>query len=347
MSLKNRSRLHKIRNGGKVKKYSVGIDIGGTNIAVALVTADGKIKSKIKFPTKINRGEEIIIDEIVWKVSRVVKSVPVKSVAGIGIGAAGFIYYEEGTIKFSPNMFHREVPFVSMMNEKIRSRGDKRLLGLPLYFDNDANVAAWGAYQMDVPKTVENLICVTLGTGVGGGIIIDGKIYHGADGYAGEIGHIILNPDGPKCNCGNYGCMEKYVGAGSIVERTLREIKRGRRSMIEKLVNGRLEDMTTKTLYDAAKRGDELANEMWKNTGRCLGISLAGIVNLLNPEFIVLAGGVAKAGDLILSPMRRTIKEHANTYAAKAVRCIISKLGDNLGVVGAALLVRQKDAKSF
>ena len=315
-----------------MNKYSVGIDIGGTNVTVALVTKKGKIVRKIKFPTRVEEGKTKIIKRIVKALDEIMKSLQSKSIEGIGIGVAGDIDQKRGIVRFSPNLFWKNVPIARLINKKFNVK---------VVVDNDANAAAWGTYILETKRKAKNLICITLGTGVGGGLILNGRIYHGASGTAGEIGHITVNPQGQKCNCGNYGCLETYVGSAYIVRKAIKEIKKGERSLIKKLAGGNLQSITSQTIQAAALKGDKLARRIWKEAGEYLGIALSGVINLLNPGVIVFGGGVAKAEELIFQPMKKEIRKRAFKVPFEKVKFTRTKFGPDLGVIGASLLTLQ------
>jgi glucokinase len=317
-----------------MKKYSIGIDIGGTNITVALVTEKGEIIRKISFPTRAEQGKTKIIKRIINALDVIMQGLSFNSIKGIGIGAAGDIDQNKGVIRFSPNLAWKNVPIVHLLNKRVKTR---------IVLDNDANAAAWGAYILETRRKIKNLLCVTLGTGVGGGLILNGKIYHGASGSAGEIGHMTLNPQGQRCKCGNYGCLETYLGSNYIVEKAIREIRKGEKSLIEKMAGRNLKSITSQTIHTAALKGDRLAKRIWKEAGEHLGIALAGVINLLNPGIIVFCGGVAKAGELIFKPMKAEIKRRAFKIPFEKVRFTRTKFGEDLGVIGAALLTLQEN----
>ena len=319
-----------------MNKYSIGIDIGGTNITVALVTKKGKIVRKIKFPTKVEEGKTKIIKRIVKALDEVTKGLQSKSIEGIGIGVAGDIDQKRGIVRFSPNLFWKNVPIARLINKKFKVK---------VVVDNDANAAAWGTYILETKRKAKNLICITLGTGVGGGLILNGRIYHGASGSAGEIGHITVNTQGQKCNCGNYGCLETYVGSAYIVRKAIKEIKKGERSLIKKLAGGNLQSITSQTIQAAALKGDKLARRIWKEAGEYLGIALSGVINLLNPGVIVFGGGVAKAEELIFQPMKKEIRKRAFRVPFEKVKFTRTKFGADLGVIGASLLTLQGNRK--
>jgi len=319
-----------------MNKYSIGIDIGGTNITVALVTEKGEIVRKIRFPTKIEEGKTKTIKRIVKALHLVMEGLRSDSIRGIGIGAAGDIDQNRGIVRFSPNLSWKNVPIVRLIKKKFNMR---------FVLDNDANAAAWATYILETGRKAKNLLCITLGTGVGGGFILDGRIYHGASGSAGEIGHITLNPQGQKCKCGNYGCLETYIGSGYIVEKAVKEIRKGEKSLIKKIAGGNLQTITPETIQTAALRGDKLARKIWKEAGEHLGIALSGVINLLNPGVIVFGGGVAKAGELIFKPMKEVIRKRTFRVPFDKVKFSCTKLGEDLGAIGAALLTLQENIK--
>jgi glucokinase len=312
-----------------MKKYSIGIDIGGTNITVALVTKKGEILRKIRFPTKAEEGKTKTVKRIVKALHVVMKGLHSGSIQGIGIGAAGDIDQNRGVVRFSPNLSWKNVPIVHLIKKKFNLR---------VVLDNDANAAAWATYILETGRKAKNLLCITLGTGVGGGFIVDGRIYHGASGSAGEIGHMTLNPQGQRCKCGNYGCLETYIGSGYIVEKAVTEIRKGEKSLIKKIARGKLQSITPETIQTAALRGDKLARKIWKEAGERLGIALSGVINLLNPGVIVFGGGVAKAGELIFKPMKEVIRKRTFRIPFDTVKFSCTKLGEDLGAIGAALL---------
>ncbi len=315
-----------------MKKYSIGIDIGGTNVTVALVTEKGKIVRKIRFPTRVEEGKTKTIKRIVKALDEVMKGLRSNSIEGIGIGAAGDIDQDRGIVRFSPNLFWKNVPIVRLIKKKFN---------LKVVLDNDANAAAWGTYILETKRKAKNLLCITLGTGVGGGLILNGRIYHGTSGSAGEIGHITLNPQGQRCRCGNYGCLETYVGSAYIVKKAIKEIRKDGRSLIKKLAGGNLQSITSQTIQAAALKGDKLARRIWREAGEYLGIALSGVINLLNPGVIVFGGGMAKAEELIFQPMKKEIRKRTFKVPFEKVKFTRTKFSADLGVIGAALLILQ------
>ncbi|OGS19478.1 MAG: hypothetical protein A2219_03140 [Elusimicrobia bacterium RIFOXYA2_FULL_50_26] len=315
--------------GADMAKIYLGIDLGGTEVKLAVVDAYGNILEHASFQNSFNSVPEEVVAEIV-RFSRNMKHF--SEVSATGVGVAGDIDQQKGVVRFSPNL-------PRWKNTPLKKLLERELPGI-ISIDNDANAAAWGAYWLDAKGKVRNLICVTLGTGVGGGIICDGKLYRGATGTAGEIGHIPLNPDGPRCNCGSFGCIERYVGAAHLSSQAKELLKTRKHSKILTLSGGDPDAITPYILARAAESNDTIAINIWKTAGRQLGIVFAGIINFFNPEMIVLAGGVSKAGKLILDPIKETVRERAFEKPASICKIVISKYTQKLGVVGAAFLSR-------
>ena len=313
--------------------YFVGIDIGGTNTKIAIVSEKGVIIHTDKIHTETKIPKEEMLKIIVSSVFGVIKEANLKNAAikGIGFGVPGNIDYENAYIHTLVNIHGWEdTPLRKLLSQEV---------DWPIYVDNDVNVMALGELKFGAAKNKQNVLCITLGTGLGGGIIIDGNLYRGSSGTAGEIGHIVFDPNGPACNCGSWGCIETYVGNSYIVEYAVRRLRKKPESLIQKLVHGNLHKVTPKILQEAAHEGDEFACAIWEEVGINLGIVLAGVVNLLNPELIVIGGGVGQAGDLFISTVEKTIIERSMKVPAEAVSVKPAKLGPEAGVIGAAALV--------
>ncbi len=313
-------------------KYLIGVDLGGTNLKVALLNLKGEIKEKISILTE--QGKEVVLRQIVESIGEVIEKAKVKksAILGLGLGTPGLVDSLKGIVRSFTNIRGwKNVPLKEYVEKNA---------GFPTYIDNDVNLMALGELMCGAGQGVKNLVCLTLGTGVGGGIIIEGKIYRGSTLSAGEVGHIPVNADGPHCRCGGYGCLERYVGNAYIVEKAVKAIEGGRRSLIKKLAEDNLEAITPWTIFQAARRGDKLAKEIWEETGRYVGIALSGVINLLNPEMIVIGGGVAQAGKLLFEPVRRTVKERAMSIPAGKVKIVPAKLGEDAGLIGAGMLVK-------
>ncbi|MEA3347083.1 MAG: ROK family protein, partial [Candidatus Auribacterota bacterium] len=205
-----------------------------------------------------------------------------------------------------------------------------------VYVDNDANMMALGEYAYGAAKGARNAICITLGTGVGGGLILEDKLYHGSFMAGGEIGHMPVNVEGPACACGGKACVESYVGNSYIVKRTVEYLKSHDKSILAQWFKGKYHKITPLDIANAAKRGDALAKQIWSETGKYLGVCLAGVVNLLDPEIVVVGGGMAKAGGLILKPVRKTLQERVMQIYFQRVKVVSAKLGNNGGLMGCA-----------
>jgi len=313
-------------------RYAVGIDIGGTYIKLALVDINGRISRRSKLSTSNYRTREELIEAVASEVKaiRAEASLPRGALLGAGIGVPGLVDFKRGMVYNLTNLSGwRNTPLKKMLGAK---------LGLPVMVDNDVNLMALGEYRFGAGKGAKNIICLTLGTGVGGGIIIDGALYRGSTFSAGEIGHMPLKEDGLSCNCGGRGCLECYVGNGYLVEEIKAEIRAGVRTMITKLTGKNVSAITPETITQAALKGDKFSIDFWNKVGRRLGITLTGVINLLNPERIIIGGGIADAGQLLFGPIRRTVNERALPIPRRAVKIVKAKLGNDAGVIGAASL---------
>ncbi len=307
---------------------SIGIDLGGTNIKAGLVDKSGKILFKTSVPTESELGYKHVIEQIIKATTIVIEKDD--DVVGIGIGAPGIVSAEEGTVKSPPNIpGWKKVNLGKILSDKF---------GKKVFVENDANAAAIGEYIFGAGKTTKSFIMVTLGTGVGGGIIYDGKLFRGETGGAGEIGHVTINYKGRKCNCGSYGCIETYVGNQRIVEKVKREIKSNPDSKVVELAGEKLETLSPKTLYDAAKLGDEYAIKAIEDIAVMLGAAFASTVNLLDISTIILGGGVSGFGNFLLTPLKKNLKERVLAPNRPRVKIKLSKLKNDAGIKGASSL---------
>jgi len=317
------------------KKYSIGVDLGGTNIVSAIVNYQGKIINRLKVPTFAERGKEATIKRIIEAIHKniVQSSVAPDEIIGIGIGAPGPLDIKRGIINFAPNLpGWRDVPLRKILEDEFNMK---------VVLENDANAAAWGERCFGIGRGVDNLVCFTLGTGIGGGIIIDGKIYHGNNYGAAELGHMTVNKDGPRCNCGNYGCLEAYSSATGIKNRIKNRIKEGIKSKFLNFDNDDelFESLRLKLIFESARKGDKLTKSVVEEAISYLGIAIANIANILNPEMVVLVGGITNEGDKLLIPLRREVKKRAFYSNYKSLKIVIGELGGNAGVLGAAALL--------
>jgi glucokinase len=316
-----------------VAKVAIGVDLGGTNVRLGAVSEKGDIISSSRMFTDVGKGPASVIGRIVTAVKSLMRksSGPGRGVLGVGIGVPGIISLPEGIVRFSPNL-------PGWNDIQLRDKMEKAL-GLPVVVENDANAYALGEHRFGAGIGTGSMLCITLGTGVGGGIIIDGLLVRGSDGMAGEVGHMTVRPNGILCNCGNRGCLERYASATAIVERTVSAMRRGATSSLVPKYSRRPELLTALTVYDAAMAGDALSARIYRDAGRSLGIVSAGLINLLNMDRIVVGGGMAGAWEIISGPMRAEATKRA--FDIPAARCGIVQglLGDDAGVLGAAGLV--------
>ena len=319
-------------------RYIVGVDLGGTSINVGVVPFEGgTVLGMRSLPTKPERGPKFVVDRMIEMIGAAVKDarhegdVPDDGVLGIGIGSPGPLDRETGTVLDTPNLGWRNFPLRDLI-----ANGS----GFEAVLDNDANCAALGEYWQGAGRDVRHLIAVTLGTGIGGGIVLDGEVLHGASDMAGEIGHMTIDSTGRKCNCGNYGCLEAYASGPAIAARAVEGLGGNNGSILPSLVDGDLEQITAETVYEAIVAGDPYAKDVMRETAQFLGTGLGSLINLFNPGMIVIAGGVTLAGDHLMRPLRAEVKKRAFREGFESCRIVVSELGGMAGVVGAAATYR-------
>lgn len=314
-----------------IKRAAIGVDIGGTNVKLGLVDPSGKVIFRESFPTHQPQGKKGLLQTIVGHVRELARLSAERDhrVVGIGIGAPGAVDVERGFVYFFPNIpGWKDTPLKNIL---------ERRFGLPVAVDNDANAMAYGEFRFGAGRGSKTIVALTLGTGIGGGLVIDGKLFHGPHFSAVEIGHIVLNENGPLCACGNHGCLETYVGSGYFVQEALRRLKKNPGGILAgDLRKGK--ELTPLAVAQAARRGDDLSKEMWSQTGAHLGNALAGLANLLNPEKFILGGGIAQNGDLLFKPVIAALNKKAFPIAASSVKVVPAALGVDAGLIGAAAL---------
>ena len=307
------------------KKYAIGIDLGGTNLRVALVSQEGEIARKIK-----KASSEEVFNSLLETIEEIMQG----DIAGIGLGVAGLIDRKNGRVFSSPN--HRAVEGLDLIE------GIQRKFNLPVYLENDANVAALGEKVSGAGKNFENFILLTLGTGIGGGIIYKGELLD----VSAEIGHMSINAEAEKCPCGNIGCLENYASARAMIAKAVAMLEKGAESMLKNCCNGSIYKITPEDIYKSALEGDTLSREILRDAGRALGVGLANLINILSPEAIILAGGLIGAWNIYVQEAIREASRRAFKDVFEAVKIIPSSLGDDAGIVGAASLVFMKTAKN-
>ncbi|SES84390.1 ROK family protein [Anaerobranca gottschalkii] len=312
-----------------MEELIIGVDLGGTNIAAALVKKDGSIIKKISNPTEANKGKDVVITNLIATIEELLGYVDHnKKIKGIGIGIPGVCDIEKGLVKFAPNLFWENVEIVKILESKFN---------LPVFIDNDANAAALGEVWCGAGKGKRDIVCITLGTGVGCGIILNGEIFHGAGNGAGELGHITVKEDGPKCNCGNNGCLEVLVAAPAIAKKGKDALLKGD-TLLRDITD--LEKLTAKDVFDAAKKGDKICLDIIKDVANNLGLAIANVINILNPQMIIIGGGVAAAGDILFKPLEEVVAKRALKDLYKDVEIVPAQLGNDAGIIGAAALVK-------
>jgi glucokinase len=314
----------------------VGIDIGGTNLVVGLVPADGGRPRGLRIrATEAARGGDRIVDDVVRMARESVQEVTGGDgghrILGVGVGSPGPVDRASGRVVTSPNLGWRDYP----LRDRIQALAD-----WPVSVDNDANCATWGEYWVGAGRGTGSMIGVIVGTGIGGGIILNGELVHGASDAAGELGHTTVNFAGRRCACGNYGCVEAYASGPNIAARAREGLEAGTESLLAGLVDGDLSRITAATVYEAVVEGDPFASEVMTEAARVLGAGIASLVNTLNPEAVVIMGGVTRAGEVLFSPLRDEVRRRAFKVAADACRILPAALPETAGVVGAAGLCR-------
>lgn len=323
----------------KANKFIVGVDLGGTNIVVGALSEDGTKEYAMRSePTRASQGAEAVVDRMVRMIDTVIAEALAKGVKkshclGIGVGAPGPLDRENGVVITTPNLGWNNFPLRQVIADR---------MGLQATLDNDANCATLGEWWLGAARGGRNVVGMTIGTGIGGGLILDGKLYHGSSDVAGEIGHMTIDVTGRRCGCGNYGCLEAYASGPSIAERAREAIVGEPSSMLHDMVEGDLARLTAATVYDAAKRGDPVAVEVVRETARFLGTGLANLLNVFNPDVVVIAGGVTQAGDPLFEPLRREVARRAFKPAVQACRIVPGTLPGTAGVVGAVATFKQQ-----
>jgi len=310
-------------------KKVLAFDLGGTKIAFGVVAENGEVLGSDKIETLAKQGPEQAIQRVNLAAQSLLQKLNIKpqELIGIGIASPGPLDISKGCVDGSPNL-----PGWSGYSIE---QGLSSFFNLPARIDNDANAAALGEYKFGAGKNKKNMVYITVSTGIGGGVIVDGRLMRGANGNAAELGHLTLNINGPACPCGANGCFEMYASGTAIARRTREAIQAGAASQILSLA-GSLEKITTHHLLAALQKEDELAKKIWNETTEYLGRGLAVVINTFNPELIVVGGGVTAAGELLFTPVREKALRYAFPRLAAVCSIVPAALGSNVGVVGAA-----------
>lgn len=317
------------------KDYLVGVDLGGTKILAGIFDTQLRCVGRARLSTKAQRGPAAVIERIARCVQDAVDEcdLDLRNVRAVGIGAPGAVNPEDGEILFSPNL-------PGWTRIKLQKELSK-LIDRPILVENDCNVCTLGVHQVELKGKPRHMVGIFLGTGIGGGLILDGKLFSGFNRTAGEIGHMILEVGGPKCGCGNRGCFEALAGRAALFRRIQDEVKNGQKTILTDMLGPDLEDLRSGDLRKALKKGDKFVEHIIEEAAEYTGIAVGNIINLLNPEVIVLGGGlIQQLADDMMAIIIETAQDTAMTGTLKGIDIVASELGDDAGITGAAVLAR-------
>ena len=319
------------------RALAAGVDLGGTKIYTLVATADGEVLGEDRRPTQAQEGPDAVIGRVVDSVRRAMGQAGAgkDDVVGVGLSTPGPCDPERGVVSEAPNLAGwRNIPLAQIAGEALE---------MPALIEHDAAAACYGEYRFGAGQGFRHIIYVTLGTGVGGGFIIDGRIYHGATGAAGEVGHLILDENGPACTCGNRGCVEAFATGPAIAREATEAVHAGRSPLLAELAGG--DQMTAELVHQAAQQGDEAAREVIERAGHYLGLGLVGVLNSFNPQCLILGGGLLGLGDLYLEPALRAVRQGAFKQILTDVTITRAKLGNRAGSLGAAALIMEREPR--
>ncbi len=314
------------------------LDIGGTKIVAAIVSPGGQILARERSLTLADEGPPPVINRLFAAIDHILnlKNMKPSQLHSVSLAVAGGIDIERGLVTSSPHLpgWHN-VPLRDMVKDRYR---------VNTFLLNDASAAALGEHCFGAGRGVNDLVLLTVGTGIGGGIILNGRLYNGPSGSAGEIGHMTIAVNGLECTCGNIGCLETLVSGTALEREARKRIARGEKSSLVKMAAGNMEAITAEQINAAARRGDSLALDVINQAAFYLGVGLVNVVNIFNPEMIIIGGGLAGLGDLLLEPARQMVSERAFQLSAQAVRIVPAQLGDEAGVLGAAVFALEQSS---
>lgn len=317
------------------KSHVVGVDLGGTKILAGVFDADLTLVGKSKKSTKAKRGVEAVIDRIARCILDAVDECDLKpeDIRGVGIGAPGATDPEAGTVIYAPNLDWRDIPLKAILEKTLK---------VPVFIENDCNIQALGVHEKELKGVPRHLVGIFLGTGIGAGVVVNGELYSGFNRTAGEIGHMVLDVNGPKCACGNKGCFEALASRTAIFKRIQGAAKEGQKTLLTDMLGPGLKDMRSGDLRKAIKRGDKFVQKVVEDAAAFTGIAVANVINLLNPEVVVLGGGVMQAlEDQMLEIILRNAHQYAMSGVDKGIEILASTLGDDAGITGGAVLARR------
>ncbi len=308
--------------------YRIGVDLGGTNIAAGIIGNDLTLINKGSVPTALPRSAEEICHDIAELIKKLTADASLSfenDIEGIGIGSPGII--SRGTVIRADNLGFNNVPLAKMLSD---------ITGKEVFLRNDGNAAAYGELVSGSGKGCRSLVAVTLGTGVGGGIVIDGKIVEGCGGSGGEVGHFITNSGGKKCACGNYGCFEAYCSATALIKETVSEMEKHPESRLWELA-GSADKVNGKTAFDGMRLGDETASKIVDGYIYQLAVGVSGLINLLQPEVVCIGGGICKEGETLLAPLRKYVSKMIFAFDGEGTKIVTAVLGNDAGIIGAGI----------
>ncbi len=312
--------------------YKLGIDLGGTNIACGVVDENFKIIGEGKMKTNMPRPAEEIIDDMAKAALEAVKNagITIDDIDSVGVGTPGSVIAETGVVAYANNLNFYDLPLANMLEKRLEKK---------VYVANDANAATYGEYIAGAGKGAKNFVAITLGTGVGGGIIIDGKIYGGSNGAGGELGHTIIQMNGEACSCGRYGCFEAYASATALIRQTKQAMIRFPETKMYELCDGDINNVTGRTAFDAMRMGDEVGTSVVDEYIKYLAVGTANIINIFQPDVFCIGGGVSHEGDRLIEPIVQFVKgeDYARNMPNRTV-IKTAKLGNDAGIIGAAYL---------
>ncbi len=312
------------------------IDLGGTKINAAIISSNAEVVAKQYHPTLASEGPQAVTHRLLSAIEHLLNrsGIGLSRLSSISIAAAGAIDSDRGLVTVSPNLpGWNDVPLRDIVRERF---------GVSTFLLNDASAAALGEHRLGAGQGAANLIYITVSTGIGGGVIADGKLYLGTGGSAGEIGHMTIAVNGPQCYCGDFGCLEVMASGVAIAREAIRRVKDGESSTLSDMVAAKIENITAKEVGLAAQNGDRLASEVVLRAATYLGVGMVNVVNIFNPEVIVIGGSVVKMGSRLLAPVKKLVAQRAFKLAAQVVRIVPAQLGDDVGVVGAAIFAREQ-----
>ncbi|HHV43902.1 MAG TPA: ROK family protein [Firmicutes bacterium] len=314
------------------RKYAIGVDLGGTKIATGIVDMDAKLLDQVVMDTAAQEGVEAVLGRMAESVRTLMdrQGVKAEDVLGIGVCSPGPLDRETGIVLAAPNLGWTNVHLGPMLQE---------LTGITTYVENDANAAALAEKWMGAGRGAKNMVYITVSTGVGSGIIINGSLYAGSHGTAGEVGHIVMEDGGPLCGCGQRGCLEAYASGTAIARMAREALESGTQSKIRDLVEDNLEAVSAKVVGEAAAQGDEVANAILDKAFHYLGLGMISVINLFDPELIVIGGGVSKLGDRLFKPVIEMVRTRAVAGPREKTRIVPAELGVDAGMLGACALV--------